>query len=157
MYGPSHFFYEGLLILTTLIMATGKIPKSYADLRSMPQNAFESLKALRTIRQKTGPPHSLLNLMLHLKHQVATDPHDKIYGVLGLAMDKQKYPEPDYQQPVEHLYIQVAHGIVSDAGNPPPIGLFLAEAGIYLQDLSLPSWVPDWSFPRNFVSRHLQS
>jgi hypothetical protein len=79
-------------------------------------------------------------------HLKATDPRDKIYGLLGLAVDRDSLKEfgiqPDYTQSCRDLYISVAVALLRQ-GYMCALSLIQfpkAQAG-------LPSWVPDWSKP----------
>jgi hypothetical protein len=77
---------------------------------------------------------------------LATDPRDKIYGLLGLASDYNQYPPPDYIKPVEQVYIEFAEAVATKISGSAPMGQLLSEAGLHKQHLTLPTWVPDWSF-----------
>lgn len=91
------------------------------------QKAIHSLGAIDQLRTSTNPNSTLLSLMRRFRNQLATDPRDKIYGLLGLAIDRDIYPRPDYAKSYERLYKEVAHAIASQT--KPCIGGLLAEAG----------------------------
>jgi hypothetical protein len=76
----------------------------------------------------------------------ATDPRDKIYGLLGLAADRDELKElgvlPDYTQSCQDVYISVAAAILRQ-GHLSALSL----AQFSKAHIGLPSWVPDWSKP----------
>lgn len=88
------------------------------------------------------PPRRITKLLRKTLPMAATDPRDKIYGLLGLATGKMSFDiQPDYATPTATVYREFArtvlkHGdmrILSDAGNNNH-----SIAG-------LPSWTPDWT------------
>lgn len=78
-----------------------------------------------------------------------TDPRDRIYGTLGLAIDSESFDRPDYTISVSTLYIKVAtimvqrHQDLAILYHAPPRRPAAAE------EVALPSWVPDWT-PRGY-------
>jgi hypothetical protein len=77
----------------------------------------------------------------------ATDPRDKIYGLLSLAGDIDKLPRPDYSKSVEEIFTEFARVLYSTGR-----GIF-ELAGSSNQTLKLPSWVPDWTYPTKNINR----
>lgn len=69
----------------------------------------------------------------------ATDPRDKVYGLLGLT---QVDLIPDYAKPIRDVYIEAALKYLQLSG----LTRTLNQAGIDQgSKFRLPSWVPDWS------------
>lgn len=68
----------------------------------------------------------------------ATDPKDKVYGILGLARDVEKLAiVPDYAKSIEEVYTEVTARILAT-------GEFqFLQLCCYDPDSRLPSWVPD--------------
>jgi hypothetical protein len=104
--------------------------------------------------RKEGQSPRLLDLVLEHRRCGATDPRDKIYGLLGMG----NYNIPvDYSKPTEELYKDFAiqhilHGAssmsikdISDQEASHDVFRILYSAGRLGQKFSLPSWVPDWS------------
>ncbi|KAH8765275.1 heterokaryon incompatibility protein-domain-containing protein [Hyaloscypha sp. PMI_1271] len=76
----------------------------------------------------------------------ASDPRDKIYGLLGLAADRDQLKEfgiqPDYSKSCQELYISVTSAILRQ-GHVSVLSL----NSFPKTQIGLPSWVPDWSRP----------
>jgi hypothetical protein len=89
-------------------------------------------------------PNKELLLLDHGRKANATDPRDKIYGLLGLLpAERLGSIVADYTLSVEQLYVKVALEIAKMHGWKA----VLDRAGTKRQLISsLPSWVPDWSF-----------
>jgi hypothetical protein len=92
--------------------------------------------------------HTMLQRLLSTYSSAqATDPRDKVYGILGIQSDfKPGEIQPDYRSPPERLYMSVvkAHLFKYDTLS------ILAQSSRYVSDdqetrLTTPSWVPDWS------------
>jgi hypothetical protein len=97
-------------------------------------------------------PHSaanILELVVKFRHYEATDPRDKIYGVLGIVQKEDdifKSIVVDYRTPVIDLYTKFATSVILHQGN---LSLLEHCRGQSLK--SLPSWVPDWSYSREGI------
>ena len=100
--------------------------------------------------------HDLVTLLSGTLHTGATVAHDKIYGLFGLLkpeiLEGLNNANPpiivNYDQPVEELYRDVARFLISHDSH-----LFLLQMhGTKRKLTDLPSWVPDWSVPKNFAS-----
>jgi hypothetical protein len=96
--------------------------------------------------------HRLTSLLAATLHTNATDPRDKIYGVLALLEGKLPV-RVDYGMPVEVLYRDVARFLLTSDELILP--LYLDGATRKLG--ALPSWVPDWSVPRDLGSTILSA
>lgn len=111
--------------------------------------AVRSWQGLREFRYGSTAP-SLLELIVDFRDRSSTDPRDKIYGLLGIAADSDRYPAPDYHKPVEQVYCDYTEAALKQppvqGRSLPQVNFFLAEAGLSQQGLQLPSWVPDWSY-----------
>ena len=109
----------------------------------------------------------LLDLLLISRDLGATDPRDKIYGLLGLSGHEMPV---DYEASPEQVFNEFALGIVGSATDLAPAGVQMAKlsskikevrkaltllscAGKPNQQRSLASWIPDWS--TNLSSRPL--
>lgn len=118
----------------------GRIPRAcLPDSKEDPNSLRECHKTLALLRrQLILAPRIKIHTVLNLLHPLrATDPRDKIYSVLTLT---DKEVEVDYTCTVEDLYSRVAAIIVNDTSS-----LAILYDNLLKKDLSLPSWVPDWS------------
>lgn len=92
-------------------------------------------------------PVCSLSLLRSCKRFDATDPRDKVYGLLGLISDF--HVEPDYNKTVAEVYADLSHSIIQHRQRLD----VLCYAGIgypKLDDLNLPSWTPDWRHNSDF-------
>lgn len=73
----------------------------------------------------------------------ATDPRDKIYGLMGVCEKLAKTVKVDYAAPVRDVYTDFARAQIKSDGELYTLltaGLWTPENG---EDLGIPSWVPD--------------
>ena len=89
-------------------------------------------------------PVTLLDLLHDCRIFEATDPLDKIYGLLGIAPPDSEATsvQVDYSKRVEDVYEDLARLILSSSGN---LDLLSAPQSNSQLSERLPSWVPDWS------------
>jgi hypothetical protein len=107
--------------------------------------------ARRRYQRETGVPETLMELLVrgcivasssHSDRQ-ATDPRDRIYGLLGLASDKNMLNiRPDYSKTLVESYTNVARTLIQHGFTDI---LAWCQGSKKLKDL--PSWVPDFSTP----------
>jgi Heterokaryon incompatibility protein (HET) len=92
--------------------------------------------------------NSLLNLLKLVRRLDATDPRDKIYGVLGL-IDATSSPliEIDYAKSPGALYADTTKSLIEQKGRLAV--LEEVEESHLSRHLGLPSWSPDWSKSHN--------
>jgi hypothetical protein len=87
----------------------------------------------------------LLDLLMDCSIRLdATDPRDKIYGLLGLGGPFGNYKSlvrPDYSKPVESVYCEIARALIEDDRSLRAVGYASCLAA---ETPGLPSWVPDW-------------
>jgi hypothetical protein len=95
-------------------------------------------------------PITLLTALSTSRHASASDKRDKIYAVLGLAVDARKLiPWPSYDIPAPQLYKMLVKSYIY-AKNDLEI---ICHAGKQNTNSQLPTWAPDWSnsvFPNSF-------
>ena len=92
---------------------------------------------------------SLLDLLLMSRRHQATDPRDKVYGLLGLVQDMSEQDlqspliNPDYKKAKEKVYRDTAlFIIVKDCSLKVIQATYHGEQFFYHRDV--PSWVPRW-------------
>ncbi|RDW70963.1 hypothetical protein BP6252_07526 [Coleophoma cylindrospora] len=89
----------------------------------------------------------LLYLINSFSHMDATDPRDKVYGLLGLSnenggvVSEMGRLEPDYAKPVQQIYTKVARHLILSTGRLDVLRACLGTGKV----TGLPSWVPDWT------------
>ena len=82
-----------------------------------------------------------LSLLAAFRHRQASDPRDKIYGMLGLARpEMQTALAPDYRLSAAQVFTDAAIAIIKESGD-----LKLLSHTYGSRQLDLPSWVPDWT------------
>ena len=91
--------------------------------------------------------HGLLDLLNKHRIYEATDPRDKVYGLLGMANDNfVDMLDSDYEKPIIEVFENLAKFLINRDGNLDII--YAAEGQIPILStwrLKLPSWVPDWT------------
>ena len=98
--------------------------------------------ALTMQRKPNSNASTLLQLLQDSRASEATDPRDKIYGILGLCWDFSSDSElvPDYNLSVREVYTSVVKAYIEKYNNLDIFG----HCGYTGDGLDLPSWVPDW-------------
>ncbi|KAL0936375.1 ankyrin and het domain-containing protein [Colletotrichum truncatum] len=118
---------------------------SYKTLRDRryPDDQEDDGTDTRQAAPSTPSTPSLFELLCLARNNLATDPRDKVYSLLGLTNDgiaQSIIPDYSPENTVADVFTGVANKLVSD--NVLDI---LHYAGIDQDVLGLPSWVPDWT------------
>ncbi|KAG5663440.1 hypothetical protein KAF25_001376 [Fusarium avenaceum] len=118
---PGHFSNEQILI--------HQGPASLPDLTHPLQNGEEALlHVLRTCRRK-----------------LASDPRDKVYGILGvLPTHIQKYFFVDYKLTVKDVYTGIVRFLLHKTGKLDTISEAI-HFPVHTSSANVPTFVPDWS------------
>jgi hypothetical protein len=116
----------------------------------------KAVRMLRLRRQFSFEPYPLIYLLQQTciaEHGQptfldATDPRDKVFGLLGLASDKvaleEKGVTPNYRFSCQEIYATTTTALI-DLGHAN----VLSCVQFPKTQVGLPSWVPDWSAPLN--------
>jgi hypothetical protein len=97
---------------------------------------------LRVLRQEHRSLELPLALVMCQRFQ-ATNPRDKIFGLLGISTDSKLLAlTPDYNASVQEVYTTWTRHLLL---NGAPLVLHIAGTGFSRKLGDLPSWVPDWS------------
>jgi hypothetical protein len=94
-----------------------------------------------------GPGQKAIQILNNTRNLRATDPRDKIYGILGFFGDPQSDPEnifpaPDYSKSAADLYGDIARTIVIKTKT---LDVLSACYGCVRTIPNLPSWAPSWN------------
>ncbi|KAH8878711.1 HET-domain-containing protein [Thozetella sp. PMI_491] len=100
-------------------------------------------------KRQRHPKHShLLDVLIETANREATDPKDRIFGVLSIAeaLDSGLYvskPRVDYGRSTQHIYTEYSLFFIKTHG--PSFFLSLIKSPPRLE--GLPSWAADWTAP----------
>ncbi|KAI1738936.1 heterokaryon incompatibility protein-domain-containing protein [Xylaria scruposa] len=123
---------------------------------------IQALFAAQELRDSHPDGKNLLSLLHRYRWCRASNPRDKIYGILGLASKGPSDPkvEPNYKIDIYTCYRDTTLEIMRASGNldilqlcPRPRNLKIPE--LLKNDprpLELPSWVPDFSYDIEWMS-----
>ncbi|CAK4034187.1 Hypothetical predicted protein [Lecanosticta acicola] len=105
------------------------------------QRIAVEVNVLTLTRSQMSRGQALHRVLIKFRSKQATDPRDKIYGVLGLqSKDCVAELSPDYTRSLSDVQVSCAVEVMRSQGWPLPLFLELEQV---LQ--GLPSWVPDWT------------
>ncbi|KAK8067218.1 hypothetical protein PG997_013965 [Apiospora hydei] len=118
--------------------------------------AVVEMEKLRQNAEENDSPQDLLSILLASSAAQCTDPRDKIFAVLGLAIDdnyglKGTFPEVqvDYDANVSQVYQSLAQNFVA-AKDLRILSCVSQRRWTSLDGaMDLPSWVPDWTAIEN--------
>ncbi|UKZ50422.1 hypothetical protein TrVGV298_004684 [Trichoderma virens] len=98
---------------------------------------------------KISPPGiKALRILNATRNAKASDPRDKIYGILGFfgpsGTDPENiFPEPDYKKTPAELYADVSRAIITNTGN---LDALSSCYGFFRSSIpDLPSWAVSWN------------
>ncbi|KAJ4354549.1 uncharacterized protein N0V89_006286 [Didymosphaeria variabile] len=83
----------------------------------------------------------LLSTLNQTRALAASDPHDKIFGALGLVDDDPSLLDPDYDSPYTVVFTEWTSHIFKTTQTLDS----LLHTNFLLRSPDIPSWVPDWS------------
>ncbi|KAL3431420.1 heterokaryon incompatibility protein-domain-containing protein [Aspergillus tetrazonus] len=96
---------------------------------------------MQHIAQKAVPVQNILGVLRLVSKSQASDPRDKLFGVIGLYPDGASELPPDYSISVQHVFTGFfAYCIIRLKESH----LFFRAAGLDTPE-STPSWVPNWA------------
>jgi hypothetical protein len=111
---------------------------------------YQRLISLKLEREDWSSPRIQIRFpnLLHRQrlYRELSDPRDIIYSMIGLAKDiSPGLIEPDYSQPVQHVYRNATRSIIEETGRLDMLGHVMLHLNI--SGCHCPSWVRDWSKP----------
>jgi hypothetical protein len=121
------------------------------------ENGSYDIRSNRGVEYSTHSGHephpqqsrSLLSLLQLYTRARCSDPQDHVYALINLSTDLTDF-EVDYTENVPETYYRVAMRYLGEADLP----ILLDCAASREPDKHRPSWVPDWSRPISYGSRH---
>lgn len=127
--------------------------RSFINTRGLPvdEHVFQ-FTMLREVRKNIsrGKAMSLLDVLHRTRHCLATNPRDKIFGVLGLASDARRFiAEPSYKGSFSDIFTAFATQLLSHN----ILDFIYLRSANRRVDKALPSWVPDWTDLDDHVAR----
>jgi hypothetical protein len=93
-------------------------------------------------------PITFLDFLVSCQNLESSDPRDRIYGLLGLETQATNYKrlvKVSYSKTSETLFCEVARALIEEDKTLRTISLACNMRSLGNQQLSLPSWVPNWT------------
>lgn len=117
------------------------VTPQHIDLHAISNTNVSTVAYVEERRRGVKFQNSLYTVLVQSRTSNATDPRDKLYGILGLA-DERDDPglQPDYTLSVEEVYTRLAKTIITRTQSLDCLG----SAGLE-RNHKVPSWVPDWT------------
>jgi len=137
------------------LVAALMIWKKNPDVAPLHQRAFLKAMHLAEFRDRFSfkrEPISLLNAMQWSYQTIATDPRDKIFGLLGMCHDGDTLvPIPNYKQSLEEIMTDMSKRMMTFNRSLD----LMCFKGTSLSTNTLPSWTPNfWSERFHSVTIH---
>ncbi|KAI1159825.1 heterokaryon incompatibility protein-domain-containing protein [Nemania serpens] len=107
--------------------------------------AFLTLTVSRARTQK-GDFVPLSELLFEHRRGKATDARDRIFGLMGLAAEREEMPPADYAASITSIFTDATVDMFRRSGNLDMLGLVGSVRPDRPEDL--PSWVPDYGNPQ---------
>lgn len=130
-----------LILKSVIHQAKGKQPARRTQFFRVLHH-LTSILALRGLDIVSSPESSLTRLLVLSQGRKATDPRDKIYGLLGLTHNPGIVP--DYEKSVTKVFCETTASIITQDKTLEFICFDQSEPQ-QQERLRLPSWVPDLS------------
>ncbi|KAF7925774.1 uncharacterized protein EAE98_006999 [Botrytis deweyae] len=114
------------------------------------ENRFLELQRIENLR-KSRTRVGFLELARLYRYRIATDPHDMVYGLLGMSLDLDD-KVINYQLPVAEAYELATLALIAKTGNLDVFSHVLEHPSdaSHEHTENLPSWVPDWKLEYKF-------
>lgn len=120
----------------------GSVAKVASSIFSSAQVVEHQRGVVRDIN--TGYISTLLDVLARFKSTEATDPRDKIYGLLGLVSEKHSIT-PDYNQTYQQVFTEVVTSLINRSGNLDILCQSPWSDYSNFGASGLPSWVADFT------------
>ena len=106
-------------------------------------NAVRIYLIFRKLKRENTEPLSMSWALIYTKNFNASDHRDKNYAVMNFADPADLDLKPDYEYPLENVYISYATRLIERSDYP--LLLHIAGIGLRKSPSTLLSWVPDFS------------
>jgi hypothetical protein len=107
---------------------------------------LQSLHRMRLDHASKTSPSNLYRLLCMSRHAIATDPRDKIYGLLGISKANSDRPMmPDYTKSVQKVFTEATVISVLEHSAIPYLDFPFDHINNHLSMSSTPSWVLDFT------------
>lgn len=144
MYGHVQIPYRRVAVVALFLVTAEKCGFNFA--RKLPLSSSIAVLSLDLLSQEK--PNLTVILALFLNH-LASDPRDKVYGVLGILLHRFGYDLEgivvDYTKSVIQVYTETAVEIIRTQQNLELLNYIAHPAGVDCD--SGPTWVPRWNRP----------
>jgi hypothetical protein len=157
MWGSAAIYWEWVHLATT-IMSQGILGTLFDQYTENALAIFSTMRFSYVSPAERDKPKTFLDLLQGAHSFQASDPRDKIYGLLGLDQAHSNlqtnspaklFVEPDYTIPVAQLYTCVARRLLEEYQSLDLLLCICHDHELHNYDdpppLNLPSWVSDWS------------
>lgn len=133
----SHFIQKGCCNLPTR-------PVGHMDRQVGPM--FDKISTMIDILEKSRTSMPFLEIASKFRYRKATDPRDKIFGILGLTQDLTK-DIIDYDSPVSAVYARATVQLIQNTRNLDVLSHVLrTHPQNDTATPKLPSWCPNWEW-----------
>jgi hypothetical protein len=126
-------------ILSTWRLLGSSVNPSSKTNYALGLEAFSKFVALTERKEK----RSLFELLQSCRTLQASDPKDKIFALLNVAADADRFPHPDYSMPTEEVYRRYTI-VLANQGHHLSL---LGTTGDSHGSNGWPSWIPRWEDP----------
>ncbi|KAH7076022.1 heterokaryon incompatibility protein-domain-containing protein [Paraphoma chrysanthemicola] len=129
------------------VVDIGNLRKTYLEETTQIKRTGSDTAILES-RELSLEQRSLASLLRRFRGRKASDPRDKVYGLLGLVAPNSHRPPliPDYSLSSVEVYTLAALESIYSSASLSVLSIDVARK--YRKDL--PTWVPDWEAPGDF-------
>ncbi|ORX92931.1 hypothetical protein BCR34DRAFT_500285, partial [Clohesyomyces aquaticus] len=109
---------------------------------SLPWNTIERLRNKRVVNARGPNATDLIRYITDFSMREASDPRDKVFGLLGLITDWEggERVRPDYVLPLGKVFTEITGALIESTGFLDILPFDSQQVG----DIATPSWVPDF-------------
>lgn len=144
--GDAQIQWQKLLGALALLFQGGYLlSMGFNDMNRITDETLPSLESFAVTcmeNYQSTEGSGLFNVLVRHRSALASDPRDKVYGLLGLVTTQNSFGiRPNYHIDVADVYFNVAVSIIIHSET---LDILIVPRHIN-NEIQLPSWVPDWS------------